>query len=65
MSAFMDVTCWCGKRIGWQGKAVDRPACSRCGGRPPQEELEAEDREMEEIEQRIFHDRPGYTPEDE
>ena len=38
----------CGRRIGWSGRHVDRPAC-RCGHRPPQAELEALDRRIELI----------------
>ena len=50
MPAMFDAQCKCGKRFGWSGTAADRPACPRCGHRPPQEELEAADREMEEFE---------------
>lgn len=48
MSAMMDATCPCGKRIGWRGDAVDRPACPRCGHRPDQAVLEADDRTLQE-----------------
>ncbi len=40
----MDARCpKCRLRIGWQGKAVDRPPCPKCGHVVPREELEKAD----------------------
>lgn len=59
MSAFFDATCEkCKKRIGWCGKATDRPACSRCGHRPDRVELEAADAKMDEF-RKLVASRPG------
>lgn len=48
MSSTIDATCpKCGKRIGWCGEMGDRPACPKCGHRPPQAELDAAQAEMD------------------
>ena len=47
MNAMIDVQCKCGKRFGWAGRMANRPACPRCGDRPPQAELEEADRRMD------------------
>ncbi|REK40922.1 MAG: hypothetical protein DWQ20_00920 [Actinobacteria bacterium] len=40
-SAFIDASCEkCGLHIGWFGTMSNRPACRRCGHRPPQDELD-------------------------
>lgn len=52
MSAFIDARCKCGAHVGWFGSMADRPACKECGHRPPQEELEAADRRINEFTQR-------------
>ncbi len=45
---FFDVQCSkCRKRFGWSGRFVDRPACPRCGHRPPQTELDADQAELD------------------
>ena len=42
MPGFIDARCPnCDAKIGWMGRMVDRPACPKCGHRPPQAELEA------------------------
>jgi hypothetical protein len=46
--AMMDARCpKCGRRIGWQGRAVDRPGCWHCGHQVPRSELEDADRQIE------------------
>lgn len=53
--AMIDATCpKCKKRIGWAGKMVHRPACPRCGHRPPEAELKAADDEMAEMERLVL-----------
>ncbi len=47
MSAFNDVRCKCGKKIGWMGKASDRPKCPKCGDRPSDSELKKADAQIE------------------
>lgn len=66
MKGFCDTTCpRCRSKIGWVGNAANRPACAKCGHRPPQAELDAEDaqlraaieqmdREQEEARQRMI-----------
>lgn len=54
MSGFIDATCKCGKRIGWCGGMGDRPACPKCGYRPPQAELDASETEMQAMMDRLF-----------
>ncbi len=49
MDAMLDATCPCGKRLGWRGSVTDRPACSRCGHRPPDAELAAEQAKVDEV----------------
>lgn len=54
-NAFNDATCDnCGKRLSWTGDSKNRPACPKCGRRPPQEELDAVDKEMAKAEQEIM-----------
>ena len=49
MSSMMDARCpKCGCRIGWRGKAVDRPRCPKCLHQVDRAELEAADRQVEE-----------------
>ena len=58
MSAMIDATCSkCGRRIGWYGTIADRPACPRCGHRPPRAELDAAEAEMQ-----AFRDRLATHP---
>lgn len=58
MSAFMDATCPnCGRRVGWLGSAKNRPRCV-CGHRPPDAELEASDRKLDELRQKMLADDP-------
>lgn len=57
MGAMIDVQCKCGKRMGWYGRFVDRPACPKCGDRPPQESLEETDRRMDHDRQ-LFETHP-------
>jgi len=51
MPAFYDARCprW-GRRVGWFGELKDRPAC-RCGHRPPDSELQADQQEMDAFRQ--------------
>ncbi len=46
--AFIDAICRsCRKRIGWFGRAVDQPACPRCGWKPDPASLERDQAEMD------------------
>lgn len=55
MTAMIDATCpKCRRRIGWCGTMSNRPACPRCGHRPPQPELDAAEAEMQAIEERLL-----------
>ena len=55
MPAMIDAQCpKCGRRFGWFGRMANRPACPRCGNRPPQEELDKADAEMAAFEQRLL-----------
>lgn len=55
MSAFNDASCpKCSKRFGWRGQLTDRPACPGCGHRIPQEQLEAEQLELDRVEQQML-----------
>ena len=48
--AFIDATCRsCRKRIGWFGRAVDQPACPRCGWKPDRASLEADQTAMNDF----------------
>jgi len=51
MPAFIDGTCpKCKKRFGWVGEITDRPPCPKCGHQIPKEELEADQKAMDEME---------------
>jgi len=53
--AFYDGHCpKCGRRIGWAGRASDRPPCPRCGHQLPPEKLEAADRELERVRAKLL-----------
>lgn len=55
MTAMIDASCpKCGRRFGWCGTMANRPACPRCGHRPPQEELEAAEAEMKAMEEQLL-----------
>ena len=46
--AFMDAECpRCKARIGWYGRAVDRPPCPRCGHQVDRAALERDQAEMD------------------
>lgn len=48
MFAMLDARCGkCNARIGWAGDLRNRPACHKCGHRPPQTELDAEQIKMD------------------
>lgn len=53
MSAFNDGSCAkCKGRYGWTGRAVDKPACPKCGHVPSEKEkaeLEADGKVMDEM----------------
>lgn len=38
----------CKRTVAWSGGVTDRPACSRCGHRPDQANLEQRDRDLRE-----------------
>ena len=51
MTAMLDARCPnCNRRMGWQGRFIDRPPCPKCGHQLPQAELAATDLEFERIE---------------
>lgn len=51
---FFDAVCpKCRARIGWSGRAKDRPACHRCGHQIPKAELEEDARKIEEHRQML------------
>lgn len=51
-AAFIDAKCRrCGAHIGWHGRVTDRPACPRCGDKVPQEDLAADQAEMDSFRQ--------------
>lgn len=55
MTAMIDASCpKCGRRFGWCGSMSNRPACPKCGHRPPQEELDSAEAEMEAMEKLIL-----------
>jgi ribosome-binding protein aMBF1 (putative translation factor) len=54
MSMMIDAQCSkCARRFGWSGTMAQRPACPRCGFRPPQADLDAAARKMEEYSERL------------
>lgn len=60
----IDAQCKCGKRIGWSGTMRNRPACSRCGFRPPQSDLDAMADKME-ADQKLLDTHPGKASAEE
>jgi hypothetical protein len=53
-----DASCkQCGKRFGWAGTALDRPACPRCGHKPTQTELRRSAQEIDEF-RALLAERP-------
>lgn len=49
MSCFLDATCpKCRKHIGWVGTMANKPACSGCGFREPQAELDQAEGKIQE-----------------
>lgn len=60
MSAFFDARCTrCNRRFGWCGEITDRPACPKCGHRPPQEQLKADADEIEKFETFLINRKIG------
>lgn len=54
MTAMMDGRCTkCGRRIGWCGTMSNMPACPKCGHRPPQADLDADEAEMEAFREQL------------
>jgi len=63
--SMMDATCpKCKHRIGWQGRAVDRPPCPKCGHVVRRAELEAVDRQIRELEDELEAEALHVKPED-
>jgi DNA-binding XRE family transcriptional regulator len=62
--AFIDATCRsCRARIGWFGRAVDQPACRRCGYKPDKASLEQAQSEMDDFRkllEEIDEANPGW-----
>ena len=62
--AFIDAHCpKCHTRIGWYGRAVDRPACWRCGHQIPRAELERDQAKMDDFQEMLAELRqanPGW-----
>jgi DNA-directed RNA polymerase subunit RPC12/RpoP len=60
MSALNDGRCAkCDRRMGWAGKAQDKPACSYCGHIPTQkerDELTADEKLMEDMTAELLRD---------
>ncbi len=53
--AFIDATCRsCRKRIGWFGRAIDQPACPRCGWKPDRATLEADQAMMDDFRETLL-----------
>ena len=47
---FIDAQCRrCRKRIGWFGRAIDQPACQRCGLTPDRAAIERDQAEMDQF----------------
>lgn len=60
----IDVQCRCGRRLGWSGTMRDRPACPKCGARPPQAELDASADKMEAARE-LLRTHPGKASADQ
>lgn len=55
MIALLDATCpKCKKRFGWSGSLMNRPPCPKCGHTIPKEELEADQKELDKLEQELL-----------
>ena len=59
---FFDAICpKCGKRFGWHGGIIDRPACSRCGHNITPEETKDVEKSVRQLNvfrviQKLFHE---------
>lgn len=62
--AFIDAVCRsCRKRIGWFGRAIDQPACPRCGWKPDRVTLAADQAAMDDFRKMLSEMReanPGW-----
>lgn len=61
---FIDAQCpKCRAKIGWYGRVVDRPACHRCGHKPPAADLEHDQAEIDNFRELLAELRqanPGW-----
>jgi predicted nucleic-acid-binding Zn-ribbon protein len=61
MPSMIDASCpKCGKRFGWTGSMVNKPACPKCGYRDSQEDLAAADAAMKTFEE-LLASRPNAS----
>ncbi len=64
MNAMIDASCpRCKKRFGWCGSPANRPACPKCGHRPPQAELDKDEATMNDFRELLAELRtanPGW-----
>lgn len=62
ITGFFDAICpVCGKRYGWCGRLIDRPACPRCEHNISPQELESDEQQIRQLDmfcivQRLWYD---------